>query len=61
MTNPKHFKKNTGTIPVGEDVYVEVRLRAGRQVCRYRAGYFTWSISSNRMNQGDILSWRLAQ
>lgn len=59
--NPKHFRKNNGLQPVASDVMVDVRVRAGKQVCTFNAGYFMWDISPLRSNQGDIISWRLAQ
>ena len=59
--NRSHFRRNYGEIPVHGDVLVEVRVRAGRQVCLHYAGSFDWKLSKDRMNQGDIISWRYAQ
>lgn len=58
MSKENPFKRNYGSIPVHGDTMVEVRFRAGKQICQHWAGYFDWSVSKDRKNQGDIISWR---
>lgn len=61
MSKENPFKRNYGSMPVHGDQFVEVRVRAGKQICMHWAEYFDWTISKDRMNQGDIISWRIAK
>ena len=61
MSKENPFKRNYGVMPVHGDQLVEVRVRAGRQICMHWAGSFDWTLSKERVNQGEIISWRLAK